>query len=98
MTSKPVEGQHWTLSVFYVLFCRNIKQDFTGGRRIIFQVPHERNTNLFCTRLCGTICNILLASYDIDSFLVLNSFTVMNELLVPQRLQAFLSPLLINGL
>lgn len=48
----------------------------------LFKTPHERNTSLVCTRLCGTIYNTLLASYDIDSFLVLNLFTVMNALLV----------------
>lgn len=76
----------------------NIKQQLTWGRTIIFQIAHERNTRLLCSRLRGTACNTSPASYDIDSFLGLNLFTVMNVLLFPWRPQSFRSPLLINGL
>lgn len=76
----------------------NIKQQFTCGRTIISQLPHERNSSLVCSRLRATACNTFPASYDIDSFLGLNLFTVMNVLLFPRGPQSFLSPLLINAL
>lgn len=95
----PREAQHLTLSLlFYILFCRKYQTAIQRRKDNHFSDTHEGNTSLLCTRLRGTICNTLLARYDIDSFLVLKLFKVMNVLLVAQRPQCFLSPLSINGL
>lgn len=50
------KGSVWPSHYYFISSsAKHIKQQFTGVRPVIFQIRHERNTGLACTRLCGTI-------------------------------------------